>query len=290
MANAQFPDFILFFDKLFLLGLWYFTIKQPKIVIFEVGMGGYYDTTNLYPTKHFKNYYSIITSISFDHQAILGDSIHKITLQKAGIVKKNRVLFTSSFVPQFVLEILANVAYAKHCRFFTCDFHFLIDYQASQPHWQPEPRFLTPSGANSMQDFFQTHDTQPASPKDLECGAHFRTDEDYVRVLQERLQQRWDSAEFQNHNFGLAYQALMYHIDTVLYQSTSPKRIPSGFGQNQQGHWEELNERILSAMQILQNAARFEYFSGMKNNFSVLVDGAHNVESLHLLYQSVSKR
>lgn len=65
----------------------YFDEKKVDFVVLEVGLGGRLDATNVV-----KPLLSIITSISYDHTNILGDTIEKIAYEKAGIIKKNRPL------------------------------------------------------------------------------------------------------------------------------------------------------------------------------------------------------
>ena len=62
----------------------YFAREKCDIVVLETGLGGRFDATNviLSPIA------SVITSISLDHTAVLGDTIEKIAGEKAGIIKK----------------------------------------------------------------------------------------------------------------------------------------------------------------------------------------------------------
>ena len=61
----------------------YFAIKKPDIVIIETGMGGDTDATNVCKKVEM----SVITSISYDHMAFLGNTISEIATHKAGIIK-----------------------------------------------------------------------------------------------------------------------------------------------------------------------------------------------------------
>jgi dihydrofolate synthase/folylpolyglutamate synthase len=65
----------------------YFASQNCDIVVLETGIGGLLDCTNVIKTTLL----SVITSISFDHTAILGDSITAIAAQKAGIIKPGTV-------------------------------------------------------------------------------------------------------------------------------------------------------------------------------------------------------
>lgn len=57
--------------------------KQCDLVCLEVGLGGRFDSTNIIPPPLLQ----IITSISLDHTAILGETIEQIAYEKAGIIK-----------------------------------------------------------------------------------------------------------------------------------------------------------------------------------------------------------
>lgn len=61
----------------------YFAAKKCDVVVLEAGLGGLLDCTNIIS----ENCASVITSISLDHTAILGDTVEKIAVQKAGIIK-----------------------------------------------------------------------------------------------------------------------------------------------------------------------------------------------------------
>jgi dihydrofolate synthase/folylpolyglutamate synthase len=55
------------------------------VVVLEVGLGGRFDSTNVCEPM-----VSIITSISFDHTQMLGNTLAKIAFEKAGIIKPGR--------------------------------------------------------------------------------------------------------------------------------------------------------------------------------------------------------
>lgn len=64
--------------------LLYYKEKAVDYAVVEVGLGGRFDATNVV-----NPILTIITSISFDHMNILGDTLGKIAFEKAGIIKKN---------------------------------------------------------------------------------------------------------------------------------------------------------------------------------------------------------
>ena len=71
-----------FFEILFLMGMLIFSQKEIDYCILETGLGGRLDATVLSNPV-----LSVITSISYDHMEILGDTIEKIAAEKAGIIK-----------------------------------------------------------------------------------------------------------------------------------------------------------------------------------------------------------
>jgi len=78
------------FELLTALGFAHFKLKGVDFQVLEVGMGGKYDATNI-----IKPEVCIITSISFDHTEVLGNSLAEIAAEKAGIIKTGCVVVTS---------------------------------------------------------------------------------------------------------------------------------------------------------------------------------------------------
>lgn len=72
------------FEILTTIAILYFYEQKCDISILEVGLGGLYDCTNIITPL-----VSIFGSISFDHTAILGNTLEEIAIQKAGIIKEN---------------------------------------------------------------------------------------------------------------------------------------------------------------------------------------------------------
>ena len=78
-----------YFEFLFGMGMTAFAETDVEYIILETGLGGRLDATNAVE----KPALSIITSISLDHTAILGDTIRKIAVEKAGIIKPKVPVF-----------------------------------------------------------------------------------------------------------------------------------------------------------------------------------------------------
>ena len=74
---------VTFFEMMTALALVHFRNVGADVQVMEVGLGGRLDATNILTPE-----VSVITSISLDHVATLGDTIAKIAREKAGIIKQ----------------------------------------------------------------------------------------------------------------------------------------------------------------------------------------------------------
>jgi dihydrofolate synthase/folylpolyglutamate synthase len=80
-----------FFEVLTAAAFLWFKRQDTDIVVLETGMGGRFDSTNVFNDP----LVTIITSISMDHERYFGSSILRIGFEKAGIIKKGAPLVTS---------------------------------------------------------------------------------------------------------------------------------------------------------------------------------------------------
>ena len=72
-----------FFEVVVVLALLHFREQRCDMVIWETGMGGRLDATNIVVPK-----LSLITNVALDHQQWLGDTLEAIAYEKAGIIKE----------------------------------------------------------------------------------------------------------------------------------------------------------------------------------------------------------
>jgi len=84
-----------FFELTVMMAFDYFSKNKVDIAIIEVGLGGRLDSTNI-----IKPELSVITNISLDHTYLLGDTLGKIALEKAGIIKKKVPVIIGESHPQ----------------------------------------------------------------------------------------------------------------------------------------------------------------------------------------------
>ena len=73
------------FELITAIALAYFARQNCDVIVFEVGMGGRLDSTNIIDAKTVA--LSVITGIALDHTDVLGDTPKKIAAEKAGIIK-----------------------------------------------------------------------------------------------------------------------------------------------------------------------------------------------------------
>ncbi len=79
-----------FFEMCVALAFDYFAAERVDVAVVEVGLGGRLDSTNIITPL-----VSLITNISYDHQALLGDTLPEIAGEKAGIIKPGRPVVIS---------------------------------------------------------------------------------------------------------------------------------------------------------------------------------------------------
>jgi dihydrofolate synthase/folylpolyglutamate synthase len=91
------------FEIMTALAFQYFAEQEVDLAVIETGLGGRLDTTNVIVPL-----VSVITSISYDHTYILGDTIEEIASEKAGIIKAGKPVVCSPQRPaaeQVVAEV-----------------------------------------------------------------------------------------------------------------------------------------------------------------------------------------
>lgn len=108
--------FLTTFEFLTCCAFLYFSDKRVDIAVFEVGLGGKLDSTNVITPQ-----VSVITGIALDHQYLLGNTLTKIAGEKAGIIKENVPVISGCCVsaPQRVIRRRARDMHAPLTE--TCD-------------------------------------------------------------------------------------------------------------------------------------------------------------------------
>lgn len=100
-----------FFELSTCLAIYAFAKANLEWCILEVGCGGRFDATNVIPTPRV----AIITNVDLDHTELLGKTLAKIAYEKAGIIKKNGIVFCGEQRPA-LQKIFSKVAKEKNAR------------------------------------------------------------------------------------------------------------------------------------------------------------------------------
>ena len=104
-----------FFELTFALAMDWFRKRGSPWVILETGLGGRLDATNAITPE-----VSVITRIGLDHSEQLGDTLAKIAVEKAGIIKTGVPVVTGVQASE-VLAVLQQVARAKKAELILVD-------------------------------------------------------------------------------------------------------------------------------------------------------------------------
>ena len=99
------------FELVTAIGYVYFSRKPIDFLVLEVGLGGRGDSTNLVKDPLI----SVITSISYDHMEVLGDTLEKIATEKAGILKHGRPVVSGVREAEAV-EVIRRIASDRGCQ------------------------------------------------------------------------------------------------------------------------------------------------------------------------------
>ncbi len=97
-----------FFEVVTVMAMQYFAGQGCDLVIWETGLGGRLDATNIVTPLA-----AVITNIQLDHQKWLGETLPEIAREKAGIIKPGIPVLTTAADPA-ALEIIAQTARARH--------------------------------------------------------------------------------------------------------------------------------------------------------------------------------
>jgi dihydrofolate synthase/folylpolyglutamate synthase len=105
MASGALAAHPTYFECVTAMGFLIFAEKKLDFAVYEVGLGGRLDSTNIVMPE-----VAVITSIDFDHESFLGHSIAEIAGEKAGIIKPSARVVSAAERPE------ARAVIAERCR------------------------------------------------------------------------------------------------------------------------------------------------------------------------------
>ncbi|MFT9817568.1 bifunctional folylpolyglutamate synthase/dihydrofolate synthase [Lysinibacillus sp. NPDC056185] len=114
-------DFPSFFEVVTLIMFQHFADEEVDIALIETGLGGRLDATNVITPL-----ISIITTISLEHTAFLGDTLAKVAFEKAGIIKEN-IPVVVGVKSEEALTVIEEVANERHAPCFVLGKDFTVE-------------------------------------------------------------------------------------------------------------------------------------------------------------------
>lgn len=111
-----------FFELTVALAFDYFSNQKVDIAIIEVGLGGRLDSTNIITPE-----VSLITNIGLDHVNLLGDTLEKIAVEKAGIIKKD-VPVVIGTTQNETTPVFTSIARERETKIYFSESEFHVNY------------------------------------------------------------------------------------------------------------------------------------------------------------------
>ncbi|MDF2813876.1 MAG: bifunctional folylpolyglutamate synthase/dihydrofolate synthase, partial [Paenibacillus sp.] len=106
--------------------LYFARIAYPDFVVWETGLGGRLDSTNIV-----NPIISVITNVGHDHMDILGSSLAEITSEKAGIIKAGVPVVSTVEQPE-AIQIIAEIAASKRSSLYLMGQKFSYEVVSSE--------------------------------------------------------------------------------------------------------------------------------------------------------------
>jgi dihydrofolate synthase/folylpolyglutamate synthase len=111
-----------FFEVTVAMAFDYFSKEKVDIAVIETGMGGRLDSTNIILPE-----LSVITNIGWDHMQFLGDSLEKIALEKAGIIKEGKPVVIGQEQPT-IRAVFEKQATTKNASISFATDHWILQH------------------------------------------------------------------------------------------------------------------------------------------------------------------
>ncbi|AMR26358.1 dihydrofolate synthase [Hymenobacter psoromatis] len=134
-----------FFEMCVALAFDYFAAERVDVAVVEVGLGGRLDSTNIITP-----FVSLITNISYDHQALLGNTLPEIAAEKAGIIKPGVLVVVSQSQPE-VADVFKQKARQEGSPLVFAD----LSWEATLSPTQPDPALT--GAASQVVDITREH-------------------------------------------------------------------------------------------------------------------------------------
>jgi len=125
-----------FFEMTAALSFHHFATEKVDIAVIETGMGGRLDSTNV-----IEPILSLITNIGWDHMQFLGDTLEKIAIEKAGIIKPNTPIVISEIQDE-TKSVFEGIAKEKNAPIIFASQNFTTEKLIDKPE-SPTSEYIT---------------------------------------------------------------------------------------------------------------------------------------------------
>lgn len=242
-----------FFELTTAMGFVHFARCQAEAVVLEVGLGGRLDSTNVCAPA-----LTVITSISLDHQAQLGNTIDAIAREKAGIIKPGIPLVCSARDPlaRAAIEEIAVSRQAPH-RFIGRDFH--VQWAPASIPLAADPRQLTAAELHYSQNARAELTTEVATATESQSAGGTWQPQSRTNLQQWSLEGRWTTRLLGRHQGDNVAAAL------------ATLEVLRDMG------WDLPIEKLEPAIHRTQPPARLEVVDSSPMS---IIDSAHNPASI----------
>lgn len=157
-----------FFELTVSMAFDYFRSMQVDIAVVEVGLGGRLDSTNIISPE-----VSVITNISFDHMALLGNTLPKIAAEKAGIIKSGVPVVvgessdeTNPVFEEFALKAQTSLEFADQT--YCTDYSLLTPEGKQSLYIRKNGELAYPDLQIDLTGIYQRHNV-PTVLKTIDC-------------------------------------------------------------------------------------------------------------------------
>lgn len=150
----------------------YYSKKEIDYAVIEVGLGGKSDSTNV-----IKPLVSIITSISYDHVNILGNTIEEIASEKAGIIKENVPVIVYPQQKEGAFQVVEKTCREKNSELIQIDKNSI--YHIPNKEFNKSYQFLK---INTNKDEYEVQLSLLGSHQSMNCTVAIYAIEELIKL------------------------------------------------------------------------------------------------------------
>jgi len=161
IEDAREETVLTYFETATLAALWHFKQLNLDLIIMEVGIGGRLDATNIIDSD-----LAIVTTVDFDHQDYLGNTLEAIGYEKAGIMRQGKpIVYADSNPPLSILTQAAKLSAPSYL--YGRDYSINENLDGWQLHYAdksyslPIPKIQLKSAAAALMASFLLNDYLP---------------------------------------------------------------------------------------------------------------------------------